>query len=862
MKLVERGPQHAALAACTDRALAGEGQLVVVSGESGAGKTAFVEQFVAERAHDTRVLSAMCDPLDTPRPLGPVHDVAHALTDVSRGLLADAEHAYDIFDAVLADLGAEPTILVIDDLHWADQGTIDLLRFVLRRIHRSPLVVLGTARDEEVGTAHPLRTLLADIARSANASLVALPPLSPDGVRELAADRLVDADRLHEITGGNAFFVTAMLDHAGSALPTTVRDAVLGRTVGLDEPEWDVLNLLSCSPEAIPDHLLAGLGVTMAPLQRLRDAHLIRRTARGVAFRHDLCRLAVASVLPPGAESHLHLRMLTAYEDAGRTDPAIMTHHALGAGDPHRIRQAAIAAGRASTRSGAHRQAVEFYCVAMQFGGELAPEAEAELLELVAAEYYLTDQLDEAIDACERALAVRKMMGATAELSADHHALSVFDWYNADRRGAYEHAARAVTVIGGADVASLDAFSLVSLGHAFAMQAYLAMQSSDLAHAKSVLCRAKEIASAAKNPALSVRVEIIEGICAVIAGEESGRDTVLEIMRSAPRHLDEIYSSGYSNLTYLDVEQRRLGDAAELLNVTIPMTWERDLPICRVWQLGARGRLSLLSGDWDDALADAASVLDVPTSPLARTWPHLIRGLVLLRRDGDGADELSNGWTMACNYDEPVRVLPAAAALIERSWLTGKADADIAAGERLLDETNRPGLEWARGELAMWLRRVGSTAHPHGVAAPYRMYLDGDIAGAAAEFERLGTVYEAALAFTEIGDDDCARRGLDMLDRMGATAVADKVRLDLRARGTSVPARRRATTLGNPAGLTRRQVEVLQRMEDGLTNAELAAQLYLSAKTIDHHVSAILGKLGVANRRDAVRRARDLGVIA
>ncbi len=850
------------MSACADRARAGEGQLVVVSGESGAGKTAFVEQFVAGRSDSARLLSAMCDPLDTPRPLGPVRDIADALTEGARRMLTDAEHPYDIFDAVLADLGAEPTILAIDDLHWADQGTIDLLRFVLRRIHRRPLMVIGMARDEEVGTSHPLRTLLADIARSGSARLVPLPPLSTEGVRELVAGRPVDAERLHRTTGGNAFFVTEMLDYVGGDLPTTVRDAVLGRTVGLDESEWDVLNLLSCSPEAIPDYLLAGLGVPLAPLQRLRDAHLIRRTARGVAFRHDLCRLAVASVMPPGAEPRLHLRMLAAYEAAGRTDPAVMTHHALGAGDQQRIRMAAIDAGKTAARSGAHRQAAEFYRIAMESGSELAAGQEAELLELLAAEYYLTDQLDDAIDACQRALRVRQMTGMTAELSADHHALAVYDWYNADRRGADEHAANAVTVVDG-DATSLSPSALSSLGHAFAMQAYLAMQSNDLAHSASLLTHAKEIASAAKDPALSVRVEIIEGICSVIAGEDTGRDAVLTIMRSAPKHLDEIYSSGYSNLTYLDVEQRRLTDAAELLNITIPMTWERDLPICRVWQLGARGRLSLLSGDWDDALADAATVLDVQTAPLARTWPNLIRGLILLRRNGDDTGRLAEAWNLARSYGEPVRVLPAAAALIENAWLTGKPVADVAEYKRLLDDANGPGLEWARGELAMWLRRVDPTVDADGVADCYRRYLNRDIRGAASEFERLGTVYEAALALTETGDDGCARRGLDMLDRMGATAVADKVRLDLRAAGMKgVPARRRSTTLRNPAGLTRRQVEVLQRMDHGLTNAELAAQLYLSAKTVDHHVSAILAKLDVANRRDAVRRGRELGIIA
>lgn len=123
--------------------------------------------------------------------------------------------------------------------------------------------------------------------------------------------------------------------------------------------------------------------------------------------------------------------------------------------------------------------------------------------------------------------------------------------------------------------------------------------------------------------------------------------------------------------------------------------------------------------------------------------------------------------------------------------------------------------------------------------------------------------YEAALALADSGDVDLARRGLDVLDRLGAAAVAAKVRRDLRSSGvTVVPARRRSTTLTNAAGLTSRQVEVLRLIDEGLTNAELADRLYLSVRTVDHHVAAILAKLDVSGRRDAIRRGRQLGILS
>ena len=165
------------------------------------------------------------------------------------------------------------------------------------------------------------------------ATSITLPPLSLAAVTTLVGDRDIDPLWLHRVTGGNAFFVAEMLDHPVDELPTTVRDAILARTAGLDADAWDLLNLLACAPEAIPDYLLADLGITVPPLRRLDEANLITRSARGVAFRHDLCRTAIEGVIPPGAGPQLHRRMIDAYDAVGRTDPAVITHHAIGAGD-------------------------------------------------------------------------------------------------------------------------------------------------------------------------------------------------------------------------------------------------------------------------------------------------------------------------------------------------------------------------------------------------------------------------------------------------------------------------------------------------------------------------------------------------
>lgn len=862
MRLLEREDDLALLAAGLDRARGGRGGMVIVSGESGSGKSSLLQAFTDDCAGGMPVLWGACDPLTTPRPLGPFHDLAPQLGDDVTATLRTASQPHEIFAAVAEHLRLHASVFVVDDLHWADQGTIDLLRFLLRRLRVTGSLVVGALRDDEVGATHPLRALLGDVARSPDASTATLRPLSVTAIAQLVEDSAapaVDPAWLLGLTGGNPFYVVEMLDHDGTEIPGTVRDAILARTHGLDADAWDLLHLLACSPEAIPDHLLAPLGIGLPALGAVDHAGLIRRGPRGVAFRHDLCRMAISDTLPPGGVVSFHRRMLDSLEATPNADPAVLAHHSVGAGDAARILRHATDAGRAAARSGAHTQAAAFFQTALDRGAPSSAAEEAGLLELLADECYLIDRLDDAIAASERAMSLRERSRDPAGVSSNHHSLSVYQWYNANRGVAERHAAAAEAVLDGDPEPHADGL----LGHALAMQAYLAMQANDVERARRLLGEAGDVASGSDDPTLPIRVRVIEGVCAVLKGERGSRDAILTFLGDAHEHLDEIHSSGYSNLTYLDVEQRRFRHAAELLGYTLPLTTERDLPICRVWQLGSRGRMKLLRGDWADAVADADLVLDGPSAPLARTWPHLVRGLVTLRRGGDADADLEAAWALARRYDEPIRVLPAAAALAERSWLRGVADERVDECRAVLAEASGVGLEWARGELATWLRRIDidPDIDPDTVAEPYRLELTGDLDTAATLWAQLAAPYDQALALVETRTAEAARAGLDLLDRLGADEVAAKVRQDLRGRGVAtVPAPRRKATRANPAGLTNRQVEILGLLADGSTNAEIAERLFISPKTVDHHVSAVLSKLQVATRRDAARRASELGI--
>jgi DNA-binding CsgD family transcriptional regulator len=323
-------------------------------------------------------------------------------------------------------------------------------------------------------------------------------------------------------------------------------------------------------------------------------------------------------------------------------------------------------------------------------------------------------------------------------------------------------------------------------------------------------------------------------------------------------------SSGISNLFYSDVEYRRLSEAQAVLAESLPLTVEWDLPICHVWQMGARGRLHLIDGDWSSAVRDADTVLDMKSAPLARTWPNLVRGLVNLRRGDEAGHDLDDAWDLAQRLGEPLRLLPAGAALVERAWLRGSSDASVDDAIAMLEQIDSPGLQWARGELAVWAQRLRpSTSVDHlQVSNPHRLQLQGDHHAAAECWRELGSSYERALALVDSGEPAAVRTGLDVLDQLGADAVAAKVRKELRDRGeVSIPARKRQTTRSNAAGLTAREAEVLALLAEGLSNTELAGRLFISPKTVDHHVSSILSKLGAANRRQAADVGRQMGLL-
>ena len=358
----------------------GSGRIALVSGEAGIGKTSLVECFLERRSAELRVLSGACEALFTPRALGPLYDIAYQTPAPILPLLESTGNRAALFAAVLADLtqAALPTVLVIEDIHWADEATLDLIKFLARRIHHTSTLLVLTYRDDELSKDHPLRLVLGDLPARDVARLW-LPPLSEGAVVTLAQRAHRPPQQLHAITGGNPFFLTEVLasDALGSdssGVPTSVSDAVLAQIARRSPEAQRLLELVAVVPTKVAWRTVEALGgASSAGLEECLAAGLLQVEGGAVGYRHELARQAAESALAPTRRRTLHAQVLGALLEPGAppTSLARLAHHAVQAEDSTLVLRFAPEAARQAAAQGAHREAAAHLVRARQYADSL-----------------------------------------------------------------------------------------------------------------------------------------------------------------------------------------------------------------------------------------------------------------------------------------------------------------------------------------------------------------------------------------------------------------------------------------------------------------------------------------------------------
>jgi DNA-binding CsgD family transcriptional regulator len=822
----------------------GRGRLVLVAGEAGVGKSTLVHAFLA--AHPgVRARTGACEALFTPRPLGPFLDLA-----VSREPDTPAE--------ALADLAAQARggvwIAVLEDLHWADEATLDTLRLLARRVAETQVLVVATYRDDELDRTHPLRIVLGEIARE-GVDRVRLAPLSVDAVGELAGDAAA-APGLHARTGGNPFFLTELLA-APAGVPGTVHDAVHARAARLDERARGLLEAVAVVPPRAELWLLEEVaGAELPGLEACLGAGMLRADGAAVAFRHELARAAIEDALPPDRRVALNRAALRALEARG-ADPARLAHHAEAADEPAAVLAHAQAAGDRATRMHAHREAAAQFGRALRHAGTLTAAERAALLERRSYECYLTDRMEEAVAARREVLELHRRAGDRLKEGDTLRWISRLAWFQGDNAGAERAAADAVALLESLPPGP-------ELAMAYSNMAQLRMLGSDGPGAAAWGERAIALAERLGETDTLVHALNNVGTARRLAGLPGGSEALQRSLELAlEAGMEEHVARAYTNLGVTPVARRDPAGETHL-DAGIEYCREHDLDSWAQYMSGWKARARLDRGAWDDAAAIAGPLLERPSmAATSRVTALVVIGLLRARRgDPEAWPVLDEARAIADRSGELQRVAPVAAARAEARWLEGAHDRVAEETQDALALAVELGEPWASGELSVWRARAG-IAEPAAaaVAEPYALELAGDLHGAAAGWEARGCPYDAAVALAASEDPDDLGRAHDALQQLGARVTAALVARRSRERGgRNLRSGPRARTQANPAGLTARELEILALVTAGERNGEIATRLFLSEKTVEHHVSSILRKLGVRSRAQAAATAQRLGL--
>lgn len=868
MSLLERESQLQVLSEALQRAAGGRGHTVLVTGEAGIGKTSLIEEFTRQAGVHARVLWGACEALFSPRPLGPLYDIAHTLGGALRTRLQTEANPLELFHGLLGEVRshAQPTAIVLEDVHWADHATLDFVRFIARRIGQAPGLLVLSFRDDEVGADHPLTAVLGELPANARTRL-RLPTLSRATVESMAKDAGRPSRDLYRTTGGNPFFVTEVLREGDDLLAPSVREAVLARARHLSDAGRAALDLISVAPDRVPLSTLGqALGQDMPGVEECIARGLLALDHEQVHFRHELARIAVEQALAPLKRLGLHRAFLQILTQS-TIEPASLArvaHHAVCANDSEAILRFAPQAAAEATRLHSYREAHALLSATLPYVDQLPARERAAFLEQRMRTCVVMNQGKEARAMSEAAYRLWEELGddfargsnliARFEIDRAHDPVS--------RLESLDHARRAVEL--------LEKFPpSAQLAHGYAC---LAMQIGidDADQARALRERALTLADQFENRA---RIPIL-GRCIAAEWMAHGAGTprlISQLLGEAKSAGDDIESMrAYQQMAVMHFQARELDALERCVREAAEFAREHEfdhyLLAHSLERYGAEAHAAY--GRWEQAVATFESVAQRKMLPwwlrlvLAQLQAQLIRA-----RQGEALDEAVMTESLKRQSELSVNnvyVLHRTVAEIE--WLRGRVEHGRAAAGVALDIAAKWGHEWVLGEATFWASlltggHIAQGSPPQMLASPYALLFSGEARSAAEHWKQRGYLYDQGLSLM-LGDEVDQREAIRVLDSLGARAAAERVRERMRSSGVrGIPHAPLASTRSNNAGLTDREVEILALLARGLTNADIAERLHRSIRTVENHVAAVLDKLGANSRLNAVAIARSRGLI-
>lgn len=851
--LLEREPQLSELVSLVNRLDGSGGSVVLIRGEAGIGKSSLVFEFMARLEEGVHILFGACDDLLTPQTLGAFWDVARDEPAIAE-LLRDDDRR-QIQEALLDLLfrSLRPTILIIEDTQWADEATLDVIKFLGRRIAATNGLMVLTYRDTEIDSDHALRQVIGDLPPT-SVVRVQLEPLSADAVAVMISDDALDVASVLAQTDGNPLYVAELMTWGSDDVPSSIQEMVVARAGRTSDEAKQLLEVVSVIPGEADRGVVAVLvGDDLAGLPECERTGLLRSTDTAISFVHELQRRAIEAALRPERRRDLNehvLRSLRQDADASR-----LVHHARAAGDVQALIEYAPIAARAAVSAGSTREAVAHFRLLEPHLEDIATEMAADiLLEWARQEFQLHGSSAE--DLIDRAITAYRTIGNELELGRALAFSARIKMRLFRTEPALEHAQEAVAILESHRDTPALADALGTLAHV------TWLYHEDVPASLAIAERALAVAEASGDDIALIQALSAKGNIQHSVGETGGM-ALLEMSRSLAADAGDRRAEvqALSNMTAMAADFRQMPQAMDLARRTIETAARYEMRYIETEARAMYAEILLWIGRWDEVENMAIDALG--SHPSAETIAWRILGTLRARRGrSDARATLERMWKNAETSNQLTVIDPAAGVLAEFMWLTDDLDAEwVERLDEVLAEGIKIGNPWPSGAFALWMWKLGRlNSTPGGTLDMYGWIIDGDLDLALAFWRARDLPYEQAITLMH-GSSKQQLEALRIAEDLGADALAARIRRELVVAGHTPPRGRSRVTREHAAGLTARQAEVLEELAEGLSNTEIADRLFLSPRTVENHVAAILLKLDVPSREAAVVAARDQGIL-
>ncbi len=863
IELVERAEFLASLNEKFDTVVSGEGHCVFVTGEAGIGKTSLVKAFASEKKAEYRVVMGSCDALFTPRPLAPLYDIAAQLPGdlLKNWNNSDLTALFGLFFNELCD-DRKPLIIIIEDIHWADEATLDLIKFMGRRISLTNCLLIITYRDNEIHTAHPLRSVLGQLPPR-SFSRLPLQPFSKETVNNLAANRGLRGEEVYHISGGNPFYVTEILASYSPGVPDNIKDAVLSVFHLFEEDTKRALSVLSVSPMGIKIAHLEILDPAFpAAIENCLSTRVLQLENGIVFFKHELYRLTIEGSLSPLIRIRLNKqileKLLVNFDRDGEIERIV--HHARNANAYDIVTQYAPVAAKTAALLGAHIEAAKlYYTTLVNYQGN----DKNILLGLYinyAYECYLTNQTKEAINYQSKVLEMLKESGDREKIGDCLRFLSRLWWFEGNRIKTEYYAQQAIDVLNDQPDSRVKAMVFSNMSQLKMLSNEVddcvfwgekAIRIANNIRDDEALCHALNNVGTAQIPIPELRVNGLELL---------KKSLDLALKNSFHEHA----ARAFTNLGSVNEGIRDYAYSEKIIGEGIAYCQQNELWPWSTYMSTHLARIYMITGRWEKAKQLASELIDTGgQSPVTEIGALVVLATLKMRNGESGAlPLLLQAKNLAFETNELMRIVPVLIAIFEYEWLN---TTDILEGNEIDATLTRLAISGTRDEqieFEYWrCKKLGLKMPENDSYEGFNIGSPESLRRSATYWKNINCRYQQALILFE-GIENDKKEALSIMHSLGADAVYEKMKREMREAGIkNIPRGIRNTTRSNRAHLTEREIDVLRLLKEGLQNKEIAERLFISAKTVDHHISAILFKLDVNSRVKAVNEAIQLAVI-